>query len=145
MEGAVEVMNKPADLVALASGIAKAAHTGQFRNDGVTPYIRHPEAVAGRLRGEPYAEAAGWLHDVLEDTRETAASLRAKGVPEDVVACIIKLTKQADASYEDYLEQIRSDPLALKVKIADMLSNLGDNPTRKQIIKYAKGLLILLS
>lgn len=133
------------DVVALAAGIAKAAHEGQFRRDGTTPYIRHPESVAARLRGDPSAEAAGWLHDVLEDTRETAASLRAQGVPENVVACVETLTKREGLDYEQYIRNIREDPMARKVKIADMLSNLGDNPSEKQIIKYAKSLLALLA
>lgn len=138
-------MKVSTDLAAVASRIAKKAHKGQFRRDGITPYIRHPEDVAERLHKDQYAEAVGWLHDVLEDTKETAASLRSKGVPEKVIGCVIKLTKRDDVSYEDYLAQIRTDPLARKVKIADMLSNLSDSPTNKQIIKYAKGLLTLLA
>jgi len=46
-------------------------------------------------------------------------------------------------SYEDYLEDVKKNPLARTVKIADMLSNLADNPTKNQIIKYSKGLLYL--
>jgi len=39
---------------------------------------------------------------------------------------------------------VKCNELARKVKIADMLSNLADNPTDKQIKKYAKGLLFLV-
>jgi (p)ppGpp synthase/HD superfamily hydrolase len=132
-------------LVTLAARIAKAAHEGQFRRDGVTPYVRHPENVAGRLRGDQYAEAVGWLHDVLEDTHETPESLRRQGMPDEVIACVEKLTKKEGVDYESYLSKIRKDPLARKVKVADMLSNLSDNPTHEQILKYARGLLLLLT
>lgn len=136
--------NSPDALVALAAKIAKSAHNGQYRRDGITPYVRHPENVAARLRGDSTAEAVGWLHDVLEDTGETSQSLRAQGIPEEVIACVEKLTKKEGIDYELYLASIRRDPIARKVKIADMLSNLSDNPTEKQIVKYSKGLLILL-
>lgn len=133
-----------AELVATAAAIARAAHADQFRRDGTTPYWRHPENVAGRLRGDPVAEAVGWLHDVLEDTAETPAGLRARGLPDEVVERVEKLTKRAGQPYQDYLAGIKADPVARRVKIADMLSNLADVPTEKQIVKYAKGLLFLL-
>ena len=46
--------------------------------------------------------------------------------------------------YEDYLGGIKGNPIAKKVKIADMLSNLSDHPSDRQIVKYAKGLLLLV-
>jgi hypothetical protein len=54
------------------------------------------------------------------------------------------LTKTEGARYEDYLAAIRRDAIARKVKVADMLANLGDSPTERQILKYAKGFIILL-
>ncbi len=127
-----------------AAAIAKAAHEGQFRRDNTTPYILHPAAVAKRVAGDPTAEAVAWLHDVLEDTAVTADELRKQGIPEEVVACVSMLTKTEGAEYEDYLAGIRGHPIARKVKVADMLANLGDSPTERQILKYAKGLIILV-
>ena len=51
------------------------------------------------------------------------------------------LTKSDGLAYELYLERIRSDPVAKRVKIADMLANLSDTPSEHQIVKNAKGLL----
>jgi (p)ppGpp synthase/HD superfamily hydrolase len=133
------------DLVERAATLANEAHQGQFRRDGITPYIRHPEAVAARVAGDPLAEAVAWLHDVLEDTPVTVEILREQLMPEDVVRAVSMLTKPDGADYEEYLRMIKANPLAKKVKIADMLSNLGDQPSEKQILKYAKGLVILLS
>ena len=135
----------PADLVARAEALARSAHAGQFRRDGSTPYIVHPQAVAARVAGDPLAEASAWLHDALEDTAVGEEEMRAHRIPEEVIACIRLLTKPEDAVYESYLREVKADPLARKVKIADMLSNLADAPTDKQIVKYAKGLLILFS
>jgi len=120
--------------VLLASSIARAAHAGQFRRDGVTPYITHPEAVAKSLEGEnPDVIAAAWLHDVLEDTEVTISELKNAGIP----------VRWDGQSYEDYLHWITQDEIARKVKVADIQHNLSDAPTEKQIAKYGKALLIL--
>jgi len=132
------------NLVSRAAELARVAHAGQFRRDGVTPFIRHPEAVASRVAGDPIAEAVAWLHDVLEDTDLTVDDLREHQMPAEVIAGVVTLTKAGDMGYERYLSRIKADPLARKVKVADMLSNLSDHPTSRQIVKYAKGLLVLL-
>lgn len=132
-------------IVSLAAKIATEAHRGQFRRDGVTPYIGHPAAVAARVSGDPVAESVAWLHDVLEDTATTPGDLLAAGVPAEVIQSVVALTKHGDLDYEEYLGVIKANPVAKRVKIADMLANLSDTPSERQIVKYAKGLLVLLS
>jgi len=133
------------EMVRRAAELARVSHEGQFRRDGITPYLKHPEAVASRVAGDPVAEAVAWLHDVLEDTDSTVDTLREARIPEEVIASVVLLTNKGDTGYERYLAQIKADPVAKKVKIADMLSNLSDHPSERQIVKYAKGLLVLLS
>lgn len=127
----------------IAEEIARKAHDGQFRRDGITPYVTHPGRVAKRVSGNEDAEAVAWLHDILEDTSETEASLLAAGIPEHVVAAVRLLTKEEGVVYEDYLARINKNELARAVKIQDILDNLSDGPSKKQIKKYARGLLIL--
>jgi (p)ppGpp synthase/HD superfamily hydrolase len=137
-------MNPPPE-TDLAAAIARRAHHGQTRNDHITPYVAHPESVARRLRGEDSTViATAWLHDVLEDTAETAASLRAAGIGDEVISAVQCMTRQPGEPYEDYLARVKAHPVARKVKKADMLDNLNDSPGEKQILKYAKGLLFLL-
>lgn len=131
--------------VALARQIATKAHEGQFRRCGVVPYIEHPQAVVSRVGDDHKAQAVAWLHDVVEDSHYTAESLLEAGIPADLVEAVVVLTKTPGLSYDTYLERVASSHLATKVKIADMLSNLADSPTDKQIRKYAKGLLRLTS
>ena len=133
----------PDALVQLAEEIAIKAHAGQFRRGGVIPYIEHPKAVAKRVLGDPEAQVVAWLHDVIEDTEETEENLRASGIPSHLVDAIVSMTKTSETTYEEYLDRIAASPLVTKVKIADMISNLADNPSTKQIRKYAKGLLRL--
>ncbi len=129
-------------LVVLAERIARQAHAGQFRRDGVTPYIVHPEAVASRVF-KPEEKATAWLHDVLEDTHMTKQDLLDAGIPENVVEAVVIMTKTEGVSYSDYLVKVKENPIARVVKIADMNSNLADTPTPKQIAKYAEGLKFL--
>jgi hypothetical protein len=135
----------PLDLVPLvASSLARGAHANQYRRDGVTPYIRHPEAVARSLAGEhPNVIAVAWLHDVLEDTEATVEELKEAGFPLRVVDAVERLTKKDGTPYEDYLEGIKLDDIATKVKIADIRHNLSDDPTERQRAKYEKALLFL--
>lgn len=135
---------EPTSLAAIARSIATEAHDGQYRRDGVTPYIEHPAAVASRAPKSPEAQAVAWLHDVLEDTELTRDDLIERGIPEPVVAAVEALTKQESLSYEENVQRAAANQLAAAVKMADMLSNLSDSPTENQIRKYAKGLLLLL-
>ena len=131
-------------LIQLAQRVARRAHAGQTRRDGVTPYVQHPEAVASRVGDDPQGVAVAWLHDVLEDTAVTEDDLRAEGFPPAVVDAVAALTKREGVSYDAYLRGVAALPLARVVKVADMLSNLADDPTDRQIVKYARGLLVLV-
>lgn len=128
-----------------ARAIALKAHEGQFRRDRETPYFYHPQAVAEMLENESEEiRATAWLHDVIEDTAVNADAIRANGMPEIVVRSVITLTKVDSVPYEAYLSAVKACPIASKVKVADMLCNLADSPTSKQVSKYAAGLAFLL-
>ncbi len=138
------VIMNPDSLIKLARGIAFEAHEGQFRRGGEVPYIEHPRAVAERVGADPDAKVVAWLHDVLEDTHITADNLLARGIPQRLIDCVQLLTKSRETVYDAYLDRIAACPIAARVKVADMLSNLADAPSKKQIRKYAKGLLRLV-
>lgn len=123
-----------------AKEIATLAHQGQFRRDGVTPYIEHPAAVASVFSIGTWAEEIAWLHDVIEDTDWTAQDLLDHGINGLVVDSVMTLTHQKGESYEDYIARISLDDWATQVKLADIAANLADNPTEKQRKKYAKAI-----
>lgn len=130
-----------------AEQLARGAHLGQFRRDGVTPYIRHVEDTVARLLRDdagPRTIAVAWLHDVLEDTDVTPEQLRELVGSEIVVETVETLTKRSKERYTDYLARVLQNPFARAVKIADILANLADDPTEKQIRKYALALLFLV-
>jgi GTP diphosphokinase / guanosine-3',5'-bis(diphosphate) 3'-diphosphatase len=67
-------------LIADAILFAAAAHTGQFRKDGTTPYINHPLQVMHHLVhvaaiSDEELLCAAVLHDVIEDTSITALQI----------------------------------------------------------------------
>ena len=135
------------NLVDLAESIARKAHEGLFRRDGVTSYITHPERVVARLMAQGVTDerilAIAWLHDVLEDTDTDIEELKYNRLPMSVIQSVDILTKEEGQHYPHYLFGINNDSFARTVKIADILDNLSDAPTEKQIIKYAKALLYL--
>ena len=123
--------------------IAQEAHAGQFRRDGKTPYMTHIDAVMHRVTSDEEMAVAA-LHDVLEEADDITVECLYLNVDSHIVDAVILLTKMKGQSYQDYLKGVKSNELAKTVKIADMLSNLADDPTERQIKKYAKGLLFLL-
>jgi len=130
------------ELVLKAKQYATVAHMGQFRRDGVTPYIKHPERVVEILAGkDEVTRAVGWLHDVIEDTTTTYQDLQDEGFHSEIVNAVVLLTRVDSANYKIYLKALSEDPIARTVKIADMLANLTDSPTPRQIKKYTEALL----
>lgn len=123
--------------------IAKQGHKGQFRRDGVTPYVEHPIKVADRMTTH-FGKVIALCHDLLEDTDETLESLAAKGIPQDVLKVVEILSKKEGEDYFTYLSKIKdAGCITEDVKLADMICNMTEEPTRKQAIKYFWGLVYL--
>jgi len=138
------------DTLKLAEKIAIKAHLGQTRRDGVTPYIEHPIKVAKIVEeilgfGDDY-KAVALLHDVIEDNKEySVEELVALGVEAGIANAVFLLTKQKGQDYLDYIQKVKNNHYAKMVKIADILANLTDSPTDKQIKKYLPALKELIS
>ncbi|WGO99458.1 hypothetical protein QFX18_05205 [Saccharophagus degradans] len=125
-----------------AEKISRKAHDGQLRKNGM-PYITHVEKVVEQLGQDDDAKTVGWLHDVLEDTSITTHDLVAAGIPENLIGEVEILTKKREHTYSQYIENVKKSILAVKVKKADIIANLSDNPSNKQIVKLAKALIQL--
>jgi guanosine-3',5'-bis(diphosphate) 3'-pyrophosphohydrolase len=113
---------------------ALKAHTGQFRKDGVTSFIRHPIAVAAGLMGAgvtcQVTLAAALLHDVLEDTPTTYEELR-EAFGAEVADLVVELTddktlSQAERKRLEILHAKTASERAKQIKIADKRENLYD-------------------
>lgn len=120
--------------------IACDAHEGQFDKGGAS-YIEHPTAVANMLITEDEKTVA-YLHDVVEDTPITLVDLKTEGFSEVVIAAVDSVTKRAGETYDNYLARLCENPLAVKVKIADMKHNCDitriPRPTQKDFARVEK-------
>lgn len=111
------------ELYKKALDIAVNAHQGQTDKGG-QPYINHPLAVAAMLEN-PRDRVAALLHDVVEDTSVTMEELKTQ-FPEDITTAVDLLTKKPGPgyTYQNYLEKIRENPMACRVKLADLTHNM---------------------
>lgn len=101
---------------------AEECHRGQVDKDGAM-YILHPLRVMRKMDSET-EKIVGVLHDVVEDTPVTLQILKEKGYSQEIVDAVDCLTKREDESYEDFIERCKQNPIALKVKIADLEDNM---------------------
>ena len=108
-------------MLELALSIATEAHRGQFDKAGID-YIEHPIFVASQVDSEE-EKAVALLHDVIEDSSVTAEELLNAGLPETVVTAVQILSKKKGQDYQTYLENVKSNPLARVVKLADLKHN----------------------
>lgn len=119
------------------------AHDGQYDKGGA-PYVFHPFHVAEQMDDE-VSTVVALLHDVLEDTPVTAGELLAEGFPGSVVRVVEVLTRAPEESYMAYIDRVKKDPVAKKVKLADLAHNsdesrvcVVDEHMRSLWQKYAK-------
>ena len=116
---------------------AAKKHEGQFRADGVTPYIEHPIKVAKLIKKYKKSRnidaivAAALLHDTLEDTYTSYREL-VDNFGEIVASLVMEVTT---ASYMPHLvgkgnylkhKMIDMSNYSLCIKLADRLANLMD-------------------
>jgi hypothetical protein len=134
---------------------AQLAHLGQKRRSG-EDYFSHPVEVARIIKdlypGDTHAYLVALLHDTLEDTESVgnitipeleqmiSGSITDRAEYEVIIKAVRSLTHSKNMPYTNYLLSLASSPLALRVKLADMLHNLSTAPTPKQVQKYGNAL-----
>lgn len=147
--------------VKLAEKIATELHNGQFRADGITPYIEHPKAVVELVKGHGGSEKSvcvAWLHDIMEENAEgTRKFLGLDRIDSkvhfimdmseredwaDVCFNLAKISGHWDADQQEIKERgkvvyltkllLNASSDLLLVKLCDILANIREsNGTRK--------------
>ena len=100
---------------------ASAALAGKTEKNG-NPYIDHSLRVMDKMQTEE-EKLVAIFHDVVEDSECTFRDLRDLGLPRNVMEAIETLTKRSDMTYFDYIDDVRWNELACKVKIAEIEDN----------------------
>ena len=132
-------------LLRKAIEIATKAHLGQVDKGGY-PYIGHPLRVMNAVEATE-EKIVAVLHDVIEDTSVSYDDLHEEGFSHTVVFAhreadlfeIAALTKIDGEPRKTYLKRIIDNPLALKVKIADLEDNCNlertQNPSERDFAR----------
>lgn len=133
-----------------AMQIAYAAHHGQVDKVGI-PYIFHPMHLAEQMDDE-ISCCVALLHDTVEDTDLTFEDLEQE-FPAAVLDALRLLTHEKSVDYFDYVRSIKQNPVAVKVKLADLAHNsdqsrcVGADVSPERLAqwrkKYAKAKAIL--
>ncbi len=129
------------DLICRAFNFAYQLHRGQYCKSG-KPYITHPIAVAGLLRdlgGSSTIIAAGFLHDVVEDTEVTPEEIEARFGFEvrNLVEAVTKLSKYNFSSKtERQAENFRRMFLAMAQDIRVIVVKLAERLHNMQTLEY---------
>lgn len=136
------------ELTKKALKISFNAHKDQLDKSGM-PYVYHPFHLAEQMDDE-YSTCVALLHDVVEDTDMTLDDL-SKIFPKEVTDAIALMTHNDSVPYLDYVKEIKTNPIASKVKLADLKHNSDltrldkvDDKAIERVEKYKKAIEILV-
>lgn len=127
-----------------AIALAVTAHTGQ-RDKAGAPYILHPLRMMLKMVTVD-EQMAAVLHDVIEDCGVTAEQLAAEGFSPAVIDAVLALTKRttggADEPYDAFIQRAARNPIARRVKLADLEDNMDlsriPHPTAKDFARIER-------
>lgn len=110
-----------------AIALAALLHEGQ-RDKAGAPYILHPLRVMAKFKTLEEQRVAV-LHDVMEDNGMTREVPLRRGLPEAEVEAIDALSKRqeehgSEAGYMAFVERVAGNPLARRIKLADLADNM---------------------
>jgi (p)ppGpp synthase/HD superfamily hydrolase len=129
-------------LLEQALALALEIHAGQTDKAG-RPYILHPLTLMMQMDTDDERITAV-LHDTIEDSGMTINQLQQKlNLPAHIAEAIDLLSHDKnEMDYDSYIERLRSNSLARKVKLADLRHNMDplrlDQIRDKEAARLAK-------
>ena len=111
------------ELVKKAAQISFEAHKNDKDKSGY-PYFMHPFTLAIQFDDEA-SVCVALLHDVIEDhgDRFSFDYLESQGFTSNILDALKLLTHEDGVDYLDYVREIKNNPIAKKVKLADLKHN----------------------
>ncbi len=136
------------DLADRAMDIAVHVHKGQKDRYGKN-YIFHPIRIMMRMTSMT-EKIVALLHDVVEDSEWTVDQLANDGFPAEITDAVDAISKREGEAYFDYIERLRKNFLAARVKMADLEDNMDlrriahiDTETAARLAAYRKAYTLL--
>ncbi len=109
-------------LLESAIRLAAKVHKGQLDRFG-KPYVLHVMRVM--MRGHDLEEQVlGALHDILERSQLTLSDIEKKDYPPRIVKALDHISRRNDEDYEEYIERVMLDGLAMRVKLHDLADKM---------------------
>lgn len=103
--------------------------------------LDHSVEVSNDLDGP--ASVLGLLHDTVEEGVASQAEI-ASIFPEDITTAMVAITRLPDETYASYIDRLKVNPLAVKVKRVDLAKNLArPNPKGSLRARYLRALATL--
>ena len=147
--------NKEKAIVQSAANIASQLHRGQKDKAGVDYFTGHLSAVA-KMGNTWQEQVVGYLHDASEDTPNSVEDVLnlldekletplTEADREELATALRLLNHHLAPDRETYIQRIKSNALATKVKLHDLTHNMDlsriPNPTQKdyeRVERYKK-------
>lgn len=121
--------------------MAVELHAGQVDKAG-QPYILHPIRVMLALDDDT-DRIVGVLHDVVEDCGVGCANIF-ELFGDEVWAALMAVSRDDGESYENFIKRAKENPIARRVKIADIKDNLRPGAEHLKS-RYERALSVLES
>ena len=138
------------DMTKKALRLCFDAHRDQMDKSG-SPYVFHPFHLAEQMDTEETTVVA-LLHDVVEDSDYTLEDLKEMGHPASIIDALTLMTHDPSVPYMEYVKAISTNPIASKVKMADLQHNSDltrldkiDAKALARVEKYAAAIKLLES
>ena len=109
-------------LINRAKELAIPHHKGQTDKAGKA-YIQHPLRLMEAVNSTN-EKIVAVLHDIVEDTDVSFEDLRDEGFSKTIIEALRCITKLDGENYEDFIERISHNRLAITVKLADLEDNM---------------------
>ncbi len=109
------------ELLQKAKDIVEREFGNRIENGEI--YKQHTYRVMEAMDTEE-EQIVALLHDIVEDTELSLADLEFEGFSKRVISALADLYKGNAIRYFDYIDDLSLDPLAAKVKLAEIKDNM---------------------
>jgi len=119
-------MNKLNKAIILSAKI----HSGKKGRNN-EPAVLHPIRVMNQMKSNK-GKIVGVLHDVVETEKISIDDLAAQGFGKSVCKTVDALSRRKWEKYDDYINRLKKNKLAIKVKLEDLIDNYSIRLSNKK-------------